>query len=464
MNKKFTFVIVVTIILLALSHAHKALGQSSPNTAKALTGQPHPAVARIRSLESNATSFGSGTLVYRQGKQGILITNYHVIKDAQDDILVTFPNGFRSSAKVVATDPRWDLAALLIWAPEIQPVVITDNPAKPGDTLTIAGYGSGRYQASSGICSQYVSPGTNQPPEMVELRTVARQGDSGGPIFNQNGELAGVLFGAGWRTTAGSYSGRVKKFLVPVVARMQQVPPPLANTATITIPPNQNSGTAATKPQATITGLNLETESDGAGTKAAPVIALDSLELQPIEITSESENAGENAVLIEDDFANTDLIEDEFANADLMDENFLSQNVSVAVEVTELAEGTSGATEDTQTEASVDDLIDSDTTVETDEEPTLTPVDMETDLDEASIPPQKESAEPASETADTIVTEQPGHASDAAPEDTTNVSTDAEQLLGWKQIAGDTLLKQIRTLLAGVGFLVIVVQLARRRQ
>jgi hypothetical protein len=234
---------------------------------------------------------------------------------------------------------------------------------------------------------------------------------------------------------------------------MQQVPPPLANTAPITIPPNQNSGTAATKPQAKITGLNLEAESDGAGTKAVPVIALDSLELQPIEITRESANAGENAV----------LIEDEFANADLMDENFLSQNVSVAVEVTEPAEGTSGAAEDTQTEATVDDLVDSDTTAETDEEPTLTPVDMETDLDEASIPPRKESAEPAlSETVGAMETPQPSAA--ATGEDTTDVSTDAEQLLGWKQIAGDTLLKQIRTLLAGVGFLVIVVQLARRRQ
>ena len=448
MKKKFTFVIVVTIILLALSHAQKALGQSAPNAAKALTGQPHPAVARIRSLESNATSFGSGTLVYRQGKQGILITNYHVIKDAQDDILVTFPNGFRSSAKIVATDPRWDLAALLIWAPEIQPVVITDNPAKPGDTLTIAGYGSGRYQASSGICSQYVSPGKNQPREMVEIRTVARQGDSGGPIFNHIGELAGVLFGAGWRTTAGSYSGRVKMFLVPVVARMQQVPQPLVNTAPSEIPPNQNSRTAATKPQATITGLNLETESDGEDAEAAPAMDLDSLELQPIEITSESEKTGGNAV----------LIEDEFANADLMDENFLSQNVSVAVEVTEPAEGTSVESEDTKTEEPVDDMI-----VETDEEPTLT-VDMETDLDETSVPPQEEPTEPVSENVDTIVTEQPGHTSDAATEDTTNVSTDAEQLIGWKQIAGDTLLKQIRTLLAGVGFLVIVVQLARRRQ
>ena len=458
MKKKFTFVIVVTIILLALSHAHKALGQSSPNAANA-PGQPHPAVARIRSLESNATSFGSGTLIYRQGKQGILITNYHVVKDAQDDILVTFPSGFRSSAKVVATDPRWDLAALLIWAPEIQPVVITDHPAKPGDTLTIAGYGSGRYQASSGICSQYVSPGMNQPREMVELRTVARQGDSGGPIFNQNGELAGVLFGAGWRTTAGSYSGRVKKFLVPVVARMQQVAAPLANAAPTVFPPNQNSIAPVSKPQAKITGLNFESESDGdAGAdNSDPTPALDSLQLQPIEITSESEENGQIEV----------LIEDEFANAALMDENFLSQSVSVALEVAEQAGGKSVESEDAPIEEPVADMTDSDIAVETVEEPTVAPVDTEANRDESSDQPEKESTEPVlNETVSTRETLPTGQTTDTAAtgEDATDVSTDTDQLIGWEQLAGDTLLKQIRTILAGVGFLVIVVQLARRRQ
>ncbi|HIA61997.1 MAG TPA: trypsin-like serine protease [Planctomycetes bacterium] len=458
MKKKFTFVIVVTIILLALSHAHKALGQSSPNAATA-PGQPHPAVARIRSLESNATSFGSGTLIYRQGKQGILITNYHVVKDAQDDILVTFPSGFRSSAKVVATDPRWDLAALLIWAPEIQPVVITDHPAKPGDTLTIAGYGSGRYQASSGICSQYVSPGMNQPREMVELRTVARQGDSGGPIFNQNGELAGVLFGAGWRTTAGSYSGRVKKFLVPVVARMQQVAAPLANAAPTVFPPNQNSIAPVSKPQAKITGLNFESESDGdvGADNSDPTPALDSLQLQPIEITSESEENGQIEV----------LIEDEFANAALMDENFLSQSVSVALEVAEQAGGKSVESEDAQIEEPVADMLDRDIAVETVEEPTVAPVDTEANLDESSGQPEEESTEPVlNETVSTRETLPPGQTTDttATGEDATDVSADTDQLIGWEQLAGDTLLKQIRTILAGVGFLVIVVQLARRRQ
>jgi S1-C subfamily serine protease len=459
MKKKITFVIVVTIILLALSHAQKALGQSSPNVVNTPTGQPHPAVARIRSLESNATSFGSGTLIYRQGKQGILITNYHVIKNAQDDILVTFPSGFRSSAKVVASDPRWDLAALLIWAPEIQPVVITDNPAKPGDTLTIAGYGSGRYQASSGICSQYVSPGINQPREMVELRAVARQGDSGGPIFNQNGELAGVLFGAGWRTTAGSYSGRVKNFLLPVVARMQQVPPPLANTAPTVFPPNQNSMTPVTKPQAKIIGLNLETESDvdAAAANSYPAPALDSLELQPIDITNESEPND----------ANEALIEDEFAKAALMDENFLSQNVSVPLEVAEQTEGKSIESEDAQIEEPVADVVDSDVAVETVEEPTVAPVMTETNLDETSDQPAQESTEPVlNKTVGTLETLPTGHTTDTktVDGDAADVLTDADQLIGWEQLAGDTLLKQIRTILAGVGFLVIVVQLARRRQ
>ena len=48
---------------------------------------------------------------------------------------------------------------------------------------------------------------------MVELDVEARQGDSGGPIFNQRGELAGVLFGAGQGTTIGSFAPRVESFL-----------------------------------------------------------------------------------------------------------------------------------------------------------------------------------------------------------------------------------------------------------
>src|SRR6185436_15658743 len=72
-------------------------------------------------------------------------------------------------------------------------------------------------RAASGRCTQYVAPGTSFPFEMVEVAVSARQGDSGGPIFNEKGELAGVLFGEGHGRTSGSYCGRVRWFLTSVV-------------------------------------------------------------------------------------------------------------------------------------------------------------------------------------------------------------------------------------------------------
>jgi hypothetical protein len=96
--------------------------------------------------------------------------------------------------------------------------------------LTIAGYGSGQYREATGPCTQYVAPGLEFPYEMVELAASARQGDSGGPIFNSRGELAGVLFGEGNGRTSGSYCGRVRWFLTSIVppAASPGSPAPLA--------------------------------------------------------------------------------------------------------------------------------------------------------------------------------------------------------------------------------------------
>jgi hypothetical protein len=89
--------------------------------------------------------------------------------------------------------------------------------------LTIAGYGSGSYRAVTGQCTQYVSPGGNQPFEMIELTAPARDGDSGGPILNSRGELAGVLFGSAFGRTTGSYCGRLRWFLGSVGDDFQRI-------------------------------------------------------------------------------------------------------------------------------------------------------------------------------------------------------------------------------------------------
>lgn len=174
---------------------------------------PNPAVVRITAVEGNSLAQGSGTLVDVRGSQGLVVTNWHVIRDARGPIVATFPDGFRSAATVLKVDQDWDLAALLIWRPDTTPIAISTTAPRPGDALTIAGYGSGDYRAVTGRCTQYVAPGAHMPYEMIELSAEARQGDSGGPILNERGELAGVLFGAGGGTTSGSFCGRVRWFL-----------------------------------------------------------------------------------------------------------------------------------------------------------------------------------------------------------------------------------------------------------
>jgi hypothetical protein len=184
---------------------------------------PHPAVVRISVAEKGATSHGTGTLVNVAGQHGLIVTNWHVVRDAAGEIVVEFPDGFRSAARVLNVDRDWDLAALQIWRPRTQPVPLATVAPHPGDTLAIAGYGSGQYRTVTGRCTQYVAPGANFPFEMVELSAEARQGDSGGPIFNERGELAGVLFGAGHGTTSGSYCGRVGTFLATVLSGVESI-------------------------------------------------------------------------------------------------------------------------------------------------------------------------------------------------------------------------------------------------
>ncbi len=203
--------------------------------------KPHPAVARIVVPEREGVAFGSGTLVDVNSYYGLVITNWHVVEAAKGQITVQFPDGFRSPGEVLKTDRDWDLAALRIQKPNVQPVRLSPKAPALGETLSIAGYGSGNYRAVSGRCTQYVAPGANLPFEMVELSAGARQGDSGGPIFNTSGQLAGVLFGESSGKTSGSYCGRVHLFLASLprdmAASPSAAPAPIYNSPAYNSPP-----------------------------------------------------------------------------------------------------------------------------------------------------------------------------------------------------------------------------------
>jgi hypothetical protein len=199
-------------LTVAICAASTAAAQTLYTPAPSFSG-PHPAVVRVAAPERDGVSYGSGTLVAVNESSGLVLTNWHVVRDAAGPITVAFPDGFRSGAYLLRTDRDWDLAALAIRRPNVQPIAISNEAPRPGEALTIAGYGSGSYRAVTGRLTQYVSPGGNQPFEMIELSAPARNGDSGGPILNSRGELAGTLFGSSFGRTTGSYCGRLRWFL-----------------------------------------------------------------------------------------------------------------------------------------------------------------------------------------------------------------------------------------------------------
>lgn len=214
-------------IIIWLGGATAAWGWPAP--ADDIAQRPHPAVVRIIVPNRDGMSLGSGSLVAVTPTHGLVVTNWHVVREASGTIMVAFPNGFRSAATVLRIDRDWDLAALAIWKPDVPPIPLSTAAPQPGETLTIAGYGKGSYRASSGRCTQYVSPGGNMPYEIVELGTSAREGDSGGPILNSRGELSGVLFGTSvglFGRTMGSYCGRVRWFLAPAATELDRMPGP----------------------------------------------------------------------------------------------------------------------------------------------------------------------------------------------------------------------------------------------
>jgi serine protease Do len=206
MSERLRRIALSVLLTVVASRADAALFGSVAQT-------PHPAVCRVAVEERDGKAFGSGTLIDCREAYGLVVTNWHVVHEAKGKIEVRFPDGFTSEARPLKLDETWDLAALVVWRPPIAPARLAMSPPQPGDRLTICGYGQGEYLQQTGRCTDYYSPEVGEPQEIVELNVQARQGDSGGPIFNDRGELAGVLFGAARGTTLGSFGGRVQTFL-----------------------------------------------------------------------------------------------------------------------------------------------------------------------------------------------------------------------------------------------------------
>ena len=143
------------------------------------------------SARERSNALGSGFVV---SADGLIVTNNHVI-DGADEIEVEFYSGAKLPAKLVGTDPTTDIAVLKVEAEKPLPFVEFGNSddSKVGDWVLALGNPLGQgLSASSGIISAKSRALTGTYDDFIQTDAAINRGNSGGPLFNMNGEVIGV--------------------------------------------------------------------------------------------------------------------------------------------------------------------------------------------------------------------------------------------------------------------------------
>jgi hypothetical protein len=171
-------------------------------------------VVRVIHTVGGQRSYGSGTLVHVGVGREMILTCGHLFRGPQGEATVTFRDGRRFEAELLAIDQNWDLAALGVAARDAAAVKIAVEHPRPGEPLRSCGFGpDGRYWCNPGQALGYARTAATPTHETLQLSGFARQGDSGGPVFNREGELVAVIWGTDGRRVMGTYCGRIRQFL-----------------------------------------------------------------------------------------------------------------------------------------------------------------------------------------------------------------------------------------------------------
>ena len=144
-----------------------------------------------RPTERKASSLGSGFIIK---EDGIVITNNHVISNAEDILIRVSDKEY--SAEVIGADPYMDLAVLKIKSKDkFKPVSFGDsNKARVGDWVVAIGnpFGLGGTVTSGIISARNRQIGLTRYEDFIQTDASINQGNSGGPLFNLKGEVIGV--------------------------------------------------------------------------------------------------------------------------------------------------------------------------------------------------------------------------------------------------------------------------------
>ncbi len=142
--------------------------------------------------QAQITSLGSGFII---SPDGIVVTNNHVIESA-DAIEVILQNGRRFEAIVVGRDPATDIAVLRMQVREPMPFVEMgdSDTARVGDIVLAIGnpFGLGGSLSVGVVSARNRNIDAGRYDDFIQTDAAINRGNSGGPLFNTDGEVIGV--------------------------------------------------------------------------------------------------------------------------------------------------------------------------------------------------------------------------------------------------------------------------------
>ncbi|HWE18102.1 MAG TPA: trypsin-like peptidase domain-containing protein [Hyphomicrobiaceae bacterium] len=147
-----------------------------------------------RSPDRKVTAQGSGFVV--DGKEGLIVTNNHVI-DGADEIVINFNDGSKLVVeKILGKDPKTDLALLKVTPKRALAQVAfgSSSRLKVGDWVMAIGnpFGLGGSVSVGIISAKQRDINTGPYDDFLQTDAAINRGNSGGPLFNMDGEVIGV--------------------------------------------------------------------------------------------------------------------------------------------------------------------------------------------------------------------------------------------------------------------------------
>jgi serine protease Do len=135
---------------------------------------------------------GSGFII---DADGTVVTNNHVVKDAQS-VSVTLDDGTQLPAKIIGHDAKTDIAVLRISAGHKLPFIQLgeSDDIKPGQWVVAMGnpFGLGGSVTSGIVSARGRDIGSGPYDSFIQVDAPINQGNSGGPLFTQDGKVVGV--------------------------------------------------------------------------------------------------------------------------------------------------------------------------------------------------------------------------------------------------------------------------------